>query len=120
MKTISEAAEDTGCNMGWFMTEPREQIVMGFRSGIAFAQRWIPIEEELPEQITHPVDQSNGNTLYFYENYIVKGYWHNEAKRKEILMATYMPCSVCWYFNIHKSKNTVDFTITHWRPIELK
>lgn len=112
MKTIEEAAREIFPN-------PDPNQITAFELGVEFAQRWIPVEEEKPNNITHKVKQLNGNTLFFYENYLVKGYYVNEAKTKESLVATWIQCSVYWYFSVYKSPNTIDFIVTHWRPIEL-
>ena len=117
MKTIEEAASKINAKRA---NQSKYDISDAFRDGVEFAQEWIPSDNELPEQIINPSEQSNGNTLYFYENYLVKGYWMNEAMREDILMATYMPCSVCWYFNVHLPNNCVGFMVTHWRPINRK
>lgn len=45
MKTIEEASKDTAHNRGIFMSDLSSQAEIGFRSGVAFAQRWIPLEE---------------------------------------------------------------------------
>ncbi len=114
MKTIKEEIEEN------VRLTPNMRYKHGFEDGVYFCQRWIPIEENLPEHIFHEVKQSNGNTLIFYENYLVRGYWDNVGKREDTLMATYMPYSIGYYFNVHKQTNTVNFIVTHWRPIERK
>lgn len=103
--------------------EYRDEIALtysltdAFNSGVDFAEQFISVEEELPPHITKPMPQTNGNTLYFYENYIVKGYYKNEGKTEDILMATYRPNSVSWYFLVHKQEGTFNFIVTHWIPI---
>lgn len=72
--------------------------------------RWIPVEEKLPEKNTYIKKQSNGNTLYFYDIYLVKGFYHNEAKSDGKMSAFYVPCSVSWYFQVPNN-----FTVTEWR-----
>lgn len=97
-----------------------KDIMKDVKAGIEFAQKWIPIEVLLPERLYKDIPQSNGNTLRFYEKYLVKGYYKNEGKTEDILLATYKPNSVSWYFLVCKEPNTFDFIITHWRPIEYK
>lgn len=120
MKTIDEAARSIEFNKGHLMSTTEQIATVSFRSGVEFAQRWIPVEYEMPAKITNPSPQSNGNTLYFYENYLIKGYYENKSKTEEVLIGVYMPCSVCWYFNVIKPVYTLNFIVTHWRPIELK
>ena len=79
---------------------------------------WISVEDELPKQITYTVeDEENGNTLYFYEHYAVKGYFENKAKTESTWIGVYRPCSVGWYFQVIKPQKTVNFIITHWKHI---
>ena len=124
MKTIEDAAiEFVDLHIDpneYDLHEKEEKLKLAFYTGVKFAQQWISIKDELPPRKTKIVKQPNGNTLYFYENYLVKGFWNNEAKSEEIRMATYLPCSACWYFDVHKSVKTLNFTVTHWRPIEYK
>lgn len=68
----------------------------------------VDINERLPERLSFPSKQTNGNTLIFYGEYLVYGYYNNKAKTKGFYVSTYRPCSVCWYFT--KPDN---FTITH-------
>ena len=117
MKTIEKAAKDYADGVDG---DNYRDDIRAFKRGVEFAQQWISVKNELPPKITKIVKQPNGNTLYFYENYLVKGFWNNEAKSEEIRMAKYLPCSACWYFDVHKSVKTLNFTITHWRPIEYK
>ena len=128
MKTIEETSKKHSLNVyngfdkdeTFKLEECIKQSEYDFKKGIEFAQQWISVKIELPPRKTKIVKQPNGNTLYFYENYLVKGFWNNEAKSEEIRMAKYLPCSACWYFDVHKSVKTLNFTITHWRPIEYK
>jgi hypothetical protein len=88
MKTIDEAAKEI------------DKVVNGklstaFKSGVAFAQRWIPIEEELPENFSSVIVRDNGQS----------------------------PVRSIALFQDHKFYP--DFLleshqVTHWRPIELK
>ena len=86
MKTIEQAAEDYAkidkANAEWVMED--------FKAGIEFAQRWISVEEELPENgITVLIKDKNG---------------YNGLK-----------CRRYGEWDYIKPK-----TITHWRPITLK
>lgn len=126
MKTKEESARDY-CNIpqDLFIDDEERyyrdfQKYDGFKSGVEFAESWISVEDELPDQIAHREKQSNGNILIFYENYIVKGYYKNKARSHDVLMGVWMPCSVCWYFNVILPQNSIAFVVTHWRPINRK
>jgi len=98
MKTIKEAAN-----------EAFNDISLGvdylFEEGVEFAQRWIPVEEELPE-----------DSVCFdlrYENVLVK------TKNGNVTTS-------CRIWNLHLSKwewkgsGTFKDSIVFWRPIEYK
>ena len=72
-----------------------------FEAGVQFAQRWIPVEEELPE---------------IGEKVITK---MTKDKRTSYGIATRIREE--WGINSHWIDHTFsNMTITHWRPIELK
>ena len=72
-----------------------------FEAGVQFAQRWIPVEEELPE---------------IGEKVITK---MTKDKRTSYGIATRIREE--WEINSHWIDHTFsNMTITHWRPIELK
>jgi len=71
----------------------KENLIKDFKAGVEFAQRWIPIEEELP-----PV---NRTVLIEYDDAIV-----GVLKYKKYIGFT--------SYRSDLSK------ITHWRPINLK
>ena len=72
-----------------------------FEAGVQFAQRWIPVEEELPE---------------IGEKVITK---MTKDKRTSYGIATRIREE--WEINAHWIDHTFsNMTITHWRPIELK
>ena len=61
MKTIEEE-----CRSAYISSERSDYFRNGFYSGVEFAQRWIPVEEELPElnervQVTVSVSGTKGN-----------------------------------------------------------
>lgn len=96
MKTINEAAKK--------YAEPRSSAeifrrshIADFMAGVEFAQRWIPVEEELP----------NKEIQVLYKNSIGE---IGTAFYSQVYQNTY------WIGNNGKLKNK----ITHWRPIELK
>ena len=72
-----------------------------FEAGVQFAQRWIPVEEELPE---------------IGEKVITK---MTKDKRTSYGIATRIREE--WEINAHWIDHTFsNMNITHWRPIELK
>ena len=104
MKSIEEAAKERAGLKKNQRIDDEEKYYNGhlcekyfcFKSGVEFAQRWIPVEEELPE------------TNEFYESKIclVKNTYGN------VNVARYYSNTKLWYFN------SSDFVVTHWRPIE--
>ena len=110
MKTIEKAAthfsEDirenslSGNNAGKEQYKVGRKI--GFKAGVEFAQRWIPIEEELPEQFYE--DGETKQVLLKHPNgFISTGIYDHSVKG--------------WYNDI---TNRGFMNATHWRPIELK
>lgn len=94
MKTIEEAAKEFSKET--YDTFHQHHRMKGFIAGIEFAQRWIPVEEELPEF---------GLVVLFKE-------MNNNAR---IHLGR-----IC-----QDTDNFVEMAITyknvtHWRPIELK
>ena len=96
MKTIEEAL-----NTAYDECKSNAYFGNGFKKGVEFAQRWIPVEEELPE---------------IGEKVITK---MNKDKRTSYGIATRIREE--WEINAHWIDHTFsNMIITHWRPIELK
>ena len=94
MKTIEEMK---GKRSGYFpVTEHSEQQAYerGFTNGVEFAQRWIPVSEELPE---------SGETVFVKLS-------NNEHRLAFI--------NIYRQFIISLLNNYESEFITHWRPIE--
>lgn len=71
----------------------------GFKAGVEFAQRWIPVSEELPES------NHKGKVL-------TKGLMGSMIKEEFIELAKYRN---------NKFSNEMDWKyVTHWRPINLE
>lgn len=106
MKTIEEAAKDfsenirenslSGNNAGKEQYKIGRKI--GFKAGVAFSQRWIPVEEELPET----------NEFCESKKCLVKNATYNCVD-----IARYYSNTNMWYFD------STDFIVTHWRPIDI-
>jgi hypothetical protein len=104
MKTIEEAATDfskdirenslTGNNAGKQQYQVGRKI--GFNAGVEFAQRWIPVEEELPE--TNEFEESR--ICLIKNRYAIDiGRYYSNKKR--------------WFLS------SSNFEVTHWRYVEL-
>jgi|SRR5665647_827569 len=103
MKTINQAAKEYSAfeinegneNDALFSSRSgmKQLVERSFKSGIEFAQRWIPVEEELPEILTDIlIKQSNGKVA--------------------------IGCKMRHGFNVEITNRKIN--VTHWRPIELK
>lgn len=93
MKTIEEAKED--CRI-YFANSSLNILGVSdeaFVKGVEFAQRWIPIEEELPENFTTVIARDNGISP-------VRS------------LALYQDSKFYPDFSVLTNEN-----ITHWRPI---
>ena len=96
MKTIEEAA--LKCNKEY--SKQQAPAYIGFTEGVKFAQRWIPVEEELPEDI-----ETDGRT---YIPCIV-----TNGETKTIAFRRLSPLTKKWNWNVMME-------VTHWRPVEYK
>lgn len=70
---------------------------------------WIDINTQIPIFDCYPIKQSNGNTLYFYNEYLVKGYYNENKENIGIEYAAYKPGSCFYYFSVPNN-----FTVTHY------
>lgn len=94
MKTIEEAAKQYGEKVSPHSTWTAKNVEISFKAGIDFAQRWIPVKEELPEIKKHD-----------YQIFVKDIYGYNVL---DIDTDT----------DIKETLSLND--VTHWRPIELK
>lgn len=101
MKTIKEAAgdsytievHDNKCNAGITFAKSM------FKCGVEFAQRWIPVEEELPVPDTLILVKTALGDVY----------------------TVFRRLPLFYMSNVGSRFNKVEITgVTHWRPIELK
>ena len=100
MKTVQSEAEEI-CIYVDDSCDAKTVAYESFLSGVEFAQRWIPIEEELPD---------------IGEKVITK---MTKDKRTSYGIATRIREE--WEINAHWIDHTFShMNITHWRPIELK
>ena len=96
MKTINDAAQEYAINKYEGCTGIIEDTLVDFKAGAEFAQRWIPVEEELPP-IGVPVTCK-------YNVFDKEYYWSGTFISDERMM--------------HFIKKHLG--ITHWRPVNLK
>lgn len=107
MKTIEEAAIEHAKNL-FFGSSSIQYLCKGdfttsFIEGVEFAQRWIPVEEELPEVGEIVLVRTKINKVTTCEMYIPKDYLDNILGEKKWAAS----------YNFKQA-------ITHWRPINLK
>ena len=103
MKTIQEAAKNSFDRLSIAGADTNEaDFIGGFKIGVEFAQRWIPIEEELPQ-----------HRIAVFVKMI---------DRNIPILATLNTNDMCWYFYDYSDNEWYGFAsvkkITHWRPIE--
>ena len=104
MKTINEAAKEHSLKLNLSLEARdnicREDFEKSFIEGVKFAQRFISVNDELPEDIetegrTHiPCIVTNGNT-------------------NTIAFRRLSPLTKKWNWNVMME-------VTHWRPIDIK
>ena len=105
MKTIEEAALEYAIQR---QVDAEELKYIGryqqsFKAGVEFAQRWISVEEELPEVGEIVLVRTKINKVTTCEMYIPKDYLGNILGEKEWAAS----------YNFKQA-------ITHWRSINLK
>lgn len=101
MKTIEEAAKEYAITRSY---ENKIQFILdneAFKKGVEFAQRWIPVEEELPEE---------GTNFLHHNRFVLIKLLDGKIKTALLMHGV-------WYFDELFHQNAI---ITHWRPIELK
>ena len=107
MKTIEEKAQEYADEMCAISTDVlgvdsgdvNAYIIESFKSGVEFVQRWIPVEEELP-------NEKNG---YFDKQVLVKHF--NDFERTEL----------DYKVTKYNERGWEEYSrITHWRPIDFK
>ena len=105
MKTIEEAAKefkkrrvkanlDCEVDLSEHIPVIEYESERGFEAGVEFAQRWIPVEEELP----------NPNS------------WIIVKKHNGLKLGMYFNTDNQFLYGLDNQTNQ----ITHWRPIEIK
>lgn len=102
MKTIEQVGNEAYLKAGH-----NAYFVNGFRAGVEFAQRWIPVEEELPEvgeMVLTKMEKRHGDT--WVQNY------YSTATRLE---------NQGEWQTVNWVDHSISFGyITHWRYIDIK
>ena len=99
MKKIKEAAHEYFRKAQLGLENPGSES--GFIAGVEFAQRWISVEEELPEE----------------QGYYLVIAPHSFPKNCNVVVAEFYEDNKTFYSESSDSPIT---DATHWRPIELK
>jgi len=102
MQTVEEAVREWVIEHG---PETASEFVAtreAFKAGVEFAQRWIPVEEELPKAQYDGRYSNEVLVMMSNEKYIVA--WYDYKYNK-------------WEVGLWCEDS---FTVTHWRPITLK
>lgn len=108
MKTIEEAADDYSKSEDYAGLNSFNRFENIFKAGFKFAQRWISVEEELPEECMPIIDNT------YVDEVICKGHYTNATYGYRLIRRVLMSDKWVW------SNMCSGFTITHWRPIDLK
>lgn len=116
MKTIEEAAKEYSeivvlKETDASLTELKEYAQTDFKAGVEFAQRWIPVEEELPNPLPRNKSGIIDNDDLLLLKYIP--YYSLEFGVLRELNGEL-------YWEIPDVGNAPLADVTHWRPIELK
>lgn len=106
MKTIEEAALEYA---RYGVEHDRDKRV--FNKGVEFAQRWIPVEEELP--LAYESGHWDGLRSDFVLAKDDKGKWH----KARTYQGTMDGCKFCEW--VDENDDTFE-NIVSWRPIEYK
>ena len=118
MRTIEEGAKEL-----YPQNKPTmyTQFVAGleqlaFKAGVEFAQRWISVEDELPEITT--INNHNAVNVKFKTIYGDERVCTATLESFSQHCGENSPMNDVWY--VYPSGGHVLRNVTHWRPIELK
>ncbi|MCL2651970.1 MAG: DUF551 domain-containing protein [Candidatus Azobacteroides sp.] len=102
MKTIEEASSEYSGDNNNYTTLFTQQKKEAFKAGIEFAQRWIDVKDELPED-NMPILLKDRNGFIKEIGFLIGNAFFVFNKNSQN-----------GYHEIYNTK------VTHWRPIELK
>jgi hypothetical protein len=115
MKTIELEAEKYSelCRLKSNYPHDKRSSYDGFKSGVQFAQRWIPIEEELPEQVEQLMPLGN---RFKSKNVLVKRKWEDTGEIEIEINCRFSPSPrIGFLWNIEYKGSSV----IEWRPSDL-
>jgi hypothetical protein len=98
MKSIENELKSIIDSIGDRDLSLEEEFIDGFKSGVEFAQRWIPVDEELPPN---------------RETVLIK-YLKDGKEKKSCGQIVLDSIEIYW-----QSGSWTQIPVTHWRPIEL-
>ena len=107
MKTIEQAAKEFAENYGKenkYAFDKKSIAEIAFKLGVDFAQRWISVEDELPEQT----------------NVVLCRKLNKETNEYEYAVASYNKTIKKWIVEYSLIDIRFEYIPEHWRPIELK
>ena len=105
MKTIEEKAKEYAFNMYDKTQKTVEQIEKCYKNAFKEAQRWISVEDELPEEGVSVLIKNDFG--YFGINVLENGIWRMCTVEK-----------IAGLLNLKEYELENFATPTHWRPIE--
>lgn len=114
METIKEAAHEYFRKAQLGLENPGSES--GFIAGVKFTQRWISVEEELPEITT--LNKHNAVNVKFKTIYGDERVCTATLESVSQHCGENSPMNDVWY--VYPSGGHVLRNVTHWRPIELK
>ena len=128
MKTVKEASQELEFNTGLIHSNPRLMCERSFDSGAEFAQRWIDVNDELPEN-ENDINNSDIDCLCTVEGLSMNASEYTEYK--VLKFRKKLNCFIEWVYNskgefISVKYNDTEKTypdkprVTFWRPIDLK
>ena len=110
MKTILEEAKENCEYNQDTLRQYDKHFIEAFKDGVEFAQQWIKVEDELPEQVENLI----GNSIKS-EKVLVKRKWDDTGEIAIEINCRFRPSPrVCFLWDI-EYKGT---SIIEWRPIE--
>ena len=101
MKTILEEAKENCEYNQDSLRQYDKYFIEAFKDGVEFAQRWISVEDELPEE----------------QGYYLVIAPHSFPKNCNVVVAEFYEDNKTFY---SESSDSPIEDATHWRPIELK
>ena len=104
MKTIKEAANEYSRRVSPQSDWTARNAEISFKAGVEFAQRWIPVEEELPEI---------GEKVQVKLLIEIIGHKTTDIDHDRLILKD----GKTWMFDVEQMAG---IAVTHWRPIELK